>query len=502
MAPIGDRDRQGSVIDENTEDEEGQNLWASILSEVQSSSSSKLPSCKSVLVLGDNECGKTTLVAKLQGADDPKKGSGLEYNYLDVKDEYRDDHTRLGTWILDGDPHHTGLLKFALSEENFEHTIVLLVVSMGHPWAIMDSLKKWSAILRDHIDLLRIPPEQMRDFEQSLVTHFQEYVEPEEGKESHTQPARRGPNPLHPVASQDEDKVLLPLGETTLTHNLGIPIVVVVTKSDAISTLEKEHDYREEHFDFIQQHIRKFCLNYGASLFYSSVKEDKNCDLLLKYLLHRIYGFPFSATALVVERDAVFIPAGWDNEKKISILYENMTSMKPDDSYDDVIAKPVMRKPIQREVEVLAEDEQAFLMKQQMQLTKQAPSGSGGQRESPMRPSPGAQKQSPRAPGAAAANAAGLAASPKKAGMEGARAGSTSEGVLANFFNSLLSKKTGGAGGPEGGPPGPGGPSAPGPRGTAKTDKAAVTRDAAAELDRMTRAKKPIPGQNSTGGAS
>ena len=28
--------------------------------------------------------------------------------------------------------------------------------------------------------------------------------------------------------------------------------------------------------------------------------------------------------ALVVEKDAVFIPAGWDNNKKIAILYENM----------------------------------------------------------------------------------------------------------------------------------------------------------------------------------
>jgi len=27
---------------------------------------------------------------------------------------------------------------------------------------------------------------------------------------------------------------------------------------------------------------------------------------------------------LVVEKDAVFIPAGWDNDKKIAILYENM----------------------------------------------------------------------------------------------------------------------------------------------------------------------------------
>ena len=39
---------------------------------------------------GDNECGKTTLIAKLQGVEEPKKGIGLEYYYLNVKDEYRD----------------------------------------------------------------------------------------------------------------------------------------------------------------------------------------------------------------------------------------------------------------------------------------------------------------------------------------------------------------------------------------------------------------------------
>lgn len=40
--------------------------------------------------MGDNETGKTTLVAKLQGVEDPKKGSALEYAYIDVRDEYRD----------------------------------------------------------------------------------------------------------------------------------------------------------------------------------------------------------------------------------------------------------------------------------------------------------------------------------------------------------------------------------------------------------------------------
>lgn len=39
---------------------------------------------------GDNESGKTTLIAKLQGVEDPKKGSALEYAYIDVRDEYRE----------------------------------------------------------------------------------------------------------------------------------------------------------------------------------------------------------------------------------------------------------------------------------------------------------------------------------------------------------------------------------------------------------------------------
>ena len=60
------------------------------MSEVQTSRSSQLPAAKNILVLGDKESGKTTLVAKLQGNEDPKKGAGLEYGYIDVRDEYRD----------------------------------------------------------------------------------------------------------------------------------------------------------------------------------------------------------------------------------------------------------------------------------------------------------------------------------------------------------------------------------------------------------------------------
>lgn len=39
-------------------------------------------------------------------------------------------------------------------------------------------------------------------------------------------------------------------------------------------------------------------------------------------------------------------PAGWDNMKKISILHENLQSMKANDYYRDVIAQPVTNRKV------------------------------------------------------------------------------------------------------------------------------------------------------------
>lgn len=37
-------------------------------------------------------------------------------------------------------------------------------------------------------------------------------------------------------------------------------------------------------------------------------------------------------------------PAGWDNDKKIGILHENFQTLKADDSFEDIITKPPVRK--------------------------------------------------------------------------------------------------------------------------------------------------------------
>lgn len=57
------------------------------------------------------------------------------------------------------------------------------------------------------------------------MRHFQEYVEPDETVEDR----RRS-------GIKDEDKVLLPLDENVLSDNLGLPMVVVLTKVSMIQS--------------------------------------------------------------------------------------------------------------------------------------------------------------------------------------------------------------------------------------------------------------------------
>ena len=371
-----------------------------------------------ILALGDNETGKTSLIAKMQGNEDPKKGSGLEYHYLLVRDEYRDEQTQLGVWVLDGDPVYKSLLRYALNEKNFQDTTILLVASMASPWNIMDSLEQWSNVLETHVRNLKMEAQQLNGYKKQLYKRYQEYISPGDEIEGlvSSQIKSRKLEPSPAPGDETDDEALV--GDDVLTNNVGLDIVVVITKTDYMSTLEKEYDYKEESFDFIQQAIRKFCLKYGASLFYISAKINKNCDLLYKYLVHRIYGLPFKTPALVVEKDAVFIPSGWDNDKKIEILYENILSFKPDDNYNDVIKKPLSRKVNPKENEINCEEDQIFLLKIQSMLNQNVPST----------PQNAIYKTFDKR----TASTVSPIDSSNKAG----------EGVLQNFFNNLLNRKT------------------------------------------------------------
>lgn len=155
------------------------------------------PDTKSFFI-GYDGSGKTTLISKLRGKEDEiSKGHGLEYTYLDVHDEERDgmislksrfnkyeayfifckhltwyifidilDSTRLGVWILDGDPLHKSLLQYVLTPKTITNTLIVQIVDISRPWTIMESLHSWTEVLREHIHSLKLPPKELNEMEE------------------------------------------------------------------------------------------------------------------------------------------------------------------------------------------------------------------------------------------------------------------------------------------------------------------------------------------------
>lgn len=188
-----------------------------------------------------------------------------------------------------------------------------------------------------------------------MEAHLQHYVEP-----ASTTAPPSGPS----TAPQVDTETPLPPG--VLTDNLGLGLVIVCTKvrpscdpgylqltlsdqADHINLLERERDFKEEQFDYIQQALRTIALKCelarrtslrianksnadGAGLFFTSHTQPASFVKLRAYLLRRLFSpsspaaaqgvraFPFPYRANVVDRDQVLVPTGWDSWGKIRVL--------------------------------------------------------------------------------------------------------------------------------------------------------------------------------------
>ncbi|KAK4474316.1 hypothetical protein MN116_000401, partial [Schistosoma mekongi] len=355
-----------------TESNNANCLWSNLLDEVTNKTKVGLSDYKNLVIFGDELCGKSTLVSRLQGSEDTQEGFGLEYDIIEVKDEAKHATANLNVFVADGNPIQSHLLKYVITVDSFSDQMILIVVSINEPWQIIETLEKWADILNKHISKLKLSEDTMKACRRNISKEFFGYTEPEALSDEINRPLNLVS--LHPIrattsdanpnsTSLDESFIEKMQEDKVLNNNLGMPMIVVVTKTDLMKTMIKENQYTEEHFDYIQMHIRRFCLSYGAALFYVSVKEDKNCDLLNRYIQHRIYGLPFNHCAYVIEGDCIFIPAGWDNHKKINILGENLTKINAQQPFPTIIPKPLQRKTISKEPEISTIDEQTFLLR-------------------------------------------------------------------------------------------------------------------------------------------
>ncbi|KAK4055164.1 hypothetical protein OIV83_000444 [Microbotryomycetes sp. JL201] len=320
--------RPEGTTDEHTRPDE---LWSSILDSV---SGSKGVLTKNCIVLGKSKSGKSTLVSRLSSkTGEPSNTSaqgtadlGLSYNVIDVHDE-GDEETvaRLGVYQLPSpEPPHASLLSLALTPATFMDSIILIVLDWEQPWRFMRDLHAWTSLLDELVDERGIGSSQAgSSARERLETLFKQYVEPSAVATTATSAA-------HLIHQES------PLPSGTLTSNIGLDIVIVCSKADQISTLERERTLKEDQYDFIQQSLRTVALKYGAAVFFTTRTRPESFIKLRSYVLHRLFAsgrtgapsattsklFAFPHRANVVDKDQVVMPSGWDSWGKIKVLKE------------------------------------------------------------------------------------------------------------------------------------------------------------------------------------
>ncbi|KAG1457711.1 hypothetical protein G6F56_006550 [Rhizopus delemar] len=379
---------------------EKEEIWSTILSTV---ASSRMVPTKRVLVLGDSSSGKSTLIHFLKNDpgpqavqtdsdhvpatsfgvnnnyvplpvesldDDTTSTLALGYNVIDVQDEENEAIARLGVYQLGlSATEYLPLLKFALGTDTLADSCVIIILDWTRPWAFLESLQRWIHVLQHRIDEICKDGTAGESWSKgkAVVDELREKVE--NYLQTYTEPV--AVNPLNMTASTSTgsvpstpntatstsfpntttsatplvttttsaDQVTLPLSKGTLTNNLGVPIIIVCCKSDSVDMLDQTMDYKDEHFDFIQQMLRCVCMKYGAALFYTSTRQPYTFHNLRQYLLHRLLTtptktYPFNMKAQVIERDIVLVPSGWDSWGKLKVLREGFDCEAVNDGWD------------------------------------------------------------------------------------------------------------------------------------------------------------------------
>ncbi|KAM3584238.1 hypothetical protein VKS41_003061 [Umbelopsis sp. WA50703] len=589
-------------------DQPREETWSTIL---QGVASTKIVPTKNVLILGDPNSGKSTLIHNIKHDpgpkpvkadseeddqqpapllnvatsqiapmtvdnldEDTKNELGLGFTYVEIADDENEDTiARIALYQLGlSAPEYLPLLKFAISSNTLADSMIVIVLDWSKPWTFVESLQRWIKVLQELIDNVckegRAAADNQWSQGQALVDelkekleqYLQSYVEPYNtngmtNSASSSSIAGTAPVPLV-TTTNAADQVTLPLTQGLLTTNLGIPIAIVCCKSDLINHHEHTQDYKEEQFDFIQQTLRTVCMKYGAALFYTSTLHPHTYHNLRQYILHRLLSvpskpYPFGTRAMVVERDTVLVPAGWDSWGKVRVLREGFdcegASSEWDADldegeameggarkiYEEVIADPEAdEQPLNLQPAVTAEDEQVFFERhfETLQRSSESPSrpGTGAVASSTMPSVMGPMGVSTTAinltnmggdrdldtddiagrlaklgrvkesslgkginakPSYNSSSLADRATSPTSPVSAGAASGPGGGGpsqneVLANFFQSLLSKKA--SSGTASPTPSATSPTASGRNSNDETRRAPMSRkDVQKELDRM-----------------
>lgn len=97
-------------------------------------------------------------------------------------------------------------------------------------------------------------------------------------------------------------------------------------------------------------------IQYGATIIYTSAKTNSNLNILYDYICHILFNFDLIHKPNLVDKEAYYIPAGYDNLDLLKSNDEQKNYLK--ESYEKKIL-PINKKNIQEE-DIQCEDTNVF----------------------------------------------------------------------------------------------------------------------------------------------
>lgn len=317
-------------------------LWESILNEV--AHAARMPDA-TILLLGRAGIGKRTLAQSLlahgspaaaatdASADPSPEGHSrdvaVDYAYFGARDPELTDlasghdfvcPAACSVLILE-DVRFEKLLRSRLTANGLRYTAAVVCLDLKEPWNMMEDLRQWVELLqRMTSDLMQqLTLDQQDELRERIVNIVANYKEPGE-----------------PNTAEAEGDVGGGTGAGP-SYNLGIPLIVVVTRADGATALETQKTVGWS--ETIEAYLRSECLNYGASIIYTMVqtKKNTNVDLLYEYLMHRLYDFSCKRKPCVHSRDALFVPSGWDSQDKVDKIAAALSGGGLEHSFESVV---------------------------------------------------------------------------------------------------------------------------------------------------------------------
>ena len=169
---------------------------------------------------------------------------------------------------------------------------LIIVLDLEHPENLRESFFNWISFI--NTSLMNFISDLEPDLRNALRARFEKVY---------------AQNKLIYSSSQDNEASEVNIAEAALDidFSLGVPILIVANKSDALDHLEPKA------IDNIQYILRSLAIKYGASVMYASSKSNTNIDTLASYLSYTLLDDDRVKLAVDVSNDKLFVPVGFDH---------------------------------------------------------------------------------------------------------------------------------------------------------------------------------------------